>query len=191
MLSLNVLKFLKFGKLSSRSHQHALAQFEVKLIFILKVKFLALSLKTRCWDWLVSKYYIRSWESDQVNPNKCWLILHSTHQNLPAASQWWSLFSISPPVSPNSLVSHCSIFLQFSHRSEHTYYVLASLDVHLSFSCYHMMREPDYFAFSPPNKFSGMWRGGEKRWCTAERKKGAIKREPKIGADRILITQEV
>ena len=56
MLSLNVLKFLKFGKLSSRSHQHALAQFEVKLIFILKVKFLALSLKTRCWDWLVSKY---------------------------------------------------------------------------------------------------------------------------------------
>ena len=85
----------------------------------------------------------------------------------------------------------CVLVFQLSHMSEHTHYVLASLDVHLSFSWYHMMREPDYFAFSPPNKFSGMWRGGEKRWCTAERKKGAIKREPKIGADRILITQEV
>ena len=36
-----------------------------------------------------------------------------------------------------------------------------------------------------------MRRGVEKRWCTAERKKEAIKRELKIGPDGILITQEV
>ena len=52
----------------------------------------------------------------------------------------------------------------------------------------------DYFHFGVellPTNSGRCWRGGEKRWCTAERKKEAIKRELKIGPDGILITQEV